>query len=170
MLRISKLTDYGIVLLAQFAQEEPGATRNAREMAEATALPAPVVSKMLKHLAQTGLLASHRGAKGGYALVRRPEKVSVAEIIEALEGPIALMECTAGPGHCEQEASCQVREPWQRINRAVESTLDRVTLADLASPGPAGLLHIDPGPRAGAAPTEGLSAAPAGSAGGGRRA
>ena len=140
-------------------------------MAEATTLPAPVVSKMLKHLAQSGLLASHRGAKGGYALARRPEAVSVAEIIEALEGPIALMECTAGPGHCEQESSCQLREPWQRINRAVESTLDRVTLADLATPGADGLLHIDPGPRpeAGTAAQE-LSTAPAGSAGGGRRA
>lgn len=134
MLRISKLTDYGIVLLAHFAGDEPGATHNAREMAEETALPLPVVSKMLKTLAGAELLESLRGSKGGYRLAREPAGVTVAEIIQALEGPIALMECTVGPGHCDQEASCPVSEPWQRINRAVQGTLARVTLAELARP------------------------------------
>ncbi len=133
MLRISKLTDYGIVLLVHFAREEDGTTMNAREMAEATELPLPVVSKMLKSLANTDLLASQRGARGGYQLTRDPAKVSVAEIIEALEGPIALMECAAGPGHCDQEVRCGLRTPWQRINRAVQNTLREVTLAELAS-------------------------------------
>jgi len=142
LLRISKLTDYGIVLLAHFAEQAPGATRNAREMAEATALPFPVVSKMLKTLAGAALLQSQRGSKGGYSLARRPQEVSVAEIIEALEGRIALMDCTAGPGHCEQESSCPVRDPWQRINRAIQETLERVTLAELVHPGPGGLLAL----------------------------
>jgi FeS assembly SUF system regulator len=132
MLRISKLTDYGIVLLAHFAGEAPGATHNAREMAEETALPLPVVSKMLKTLAGAELLESLRGSKGGYRLAREPGDVTVAEIIQALEGPIALMECAVGPGHCDQEPSCPVSEPWQRINRAVQSALERVTLAELA--------------------------------------
>lgn len=135
MLRISKLTDYGIVLLANFAQEGSGSTRNAREMAEATDLPFPVVSKMLKTLTAARLLESQRGARGGYSLTRQPEQVTVAEIIEALEGPIALMECTAGPGHCEKEPHCQVREPWVRINRAIHQTLERVTLDELVSSG-----------------------------------
>jgi FeS assembly SUF system regulator len=143
MLRISKLTDYGIVLLARFAAEESGATRTAREMAEATALPLPVASKMLKALAGAGLLQSQRGSKGGYALARRPERVSVASIIEALEGPIALMECSAGPGHCDQESGCPVSAPWQRINRAIQETLERVTLRDLVAPGGGGLLGIE---------------------------
>jgi FeS assembly SUF system regulator len=136
MLRISKLTDYGIVLLAHFAQEPPDASLNAREMAEATGLPAPVVSKMLKALSAAALLHSQRGAKGGYRLARAPSQVTVAEIVERLEGPIALMACSAGPGHCEQESVCQVRAPWQRINRAVQGALERVTLEDLARPGP----------------------------------
>lgn len=136
MLRISKLTDYGIVLLAHFAQEPPEATLNAREMAEATGLPAPVVSKMLKALSAAELLHSHRGAKGGYQLARSPAEVTVAEIVERLEGPIALMACSAGPGNCEQESVCQVRAPWLRINRAVHHALERVTLEDLARPGP----------------------------------
>lgn len=134
MLRISKLTDYGIVLLARFAAAPRDAQLSAREMAEASALPLPVVSKMLKELASAGLLESLRGAKGGYRLVRVPEAITVAEIVRALEGPIALMECTAGPGHCEQEARCTVQEPWHRINRAVNDALSRVTLADLARP------------------------------------
>jgi len=142
MLRISKLTDYGIVLLARFAKEPVGTTLTAREMSESTALPHPVVSKMLKTLAGAELLQSHRGAKGGYSLARDPERVTVADILEALEGPLALMECSAGPGHCEQESSCGVREPWQRINRSVQAALEAMTLAELAGPRAGGLLGI----------------------------
>jgi len=144
MLRIRKLTDYGIVLLARFAQEVGGGARSAREMAEATGLPAAAVSKMLKILAAAELLHSHRGAKGGYSLARPPEEVTVAEILELLEGPIALMECTEGPGHCHQESNCQVRAPWQRINHAIQGTLERVTLAELAAPASQGLIGIEP--------------------------
>jgi FeS assembly SUF system regulator len=134
MLRISKLTDYGIVLLATFAERPFGATCNARELALATHLPFPMVGKVLKTLAQAELLVSHRGAKGGYALARPSEAITVAEIIEALEGPIALMECSAGPGHCHQEATCRVRDPWQTIHGAIRSTLSRVTLGGLVGP------------------------------------
>ena len=142
MLRISKLTDYGIVLLARFAQVPPATTLNAREMSEETALPLPVVSKMLKTLAGADLLRSQRGAKGGYQLVRDPEHVNVAELLEALEGGVALMDCAAGPGHCDQEERCTVREPWQRINRAVLEALRDVTLAELVRPGPNPLIDI----------------------------
>jgi FeS assembly SUF system regulator len=151
VLRISKLTDYGIVLLARFASAPRDAQLSARGMAESTALPLPVVSKMLKELAGAGLLESLRGAKGGYRLARAPEAITVAEIVKALEGPITLMECTAGPGHCEVEARCTVSEPWHRINRAVHDALSRVTLADLARPiGGAPLLRVED---AGAAPS-----------------
>jgi FeS assembly SUF system regulator len=144
VLRISKLTDYGIVLLARFAAGPPDAQLSARGMAECTALPLPAVSKMLKQLAGAGLLESLRGAKGGYRLARAPEAITVAEIVHALEGPIALMECTAGPGHCEVEAHCTVSEPWHRINRAVHDALSQVTLAELARPmRGAPLLHVE---------------------------
>lgn len=143
MLRISKLTDYGIVLLTHFA-ESPDETHTARELAHAAGLPFPVVGKVLKILAQEGLLISHRGAKGGYTLARPPGEISVAEIIEALEGPIALMECSAGPGHCQKEATCRVRDPWQTIHGAVRSTLSRVTLGGLVRPpaDPRGQQHV----------------------------
>jgi FeS assembly SUF system regulator len=139
MLRISKLTDYGFVLLLTLAERPFGATSNARELAEATHLPFPMVGKVLKTLAQAELLVSHRGAKGGYALARPPEAITVAEIIQALEGPIALVECNAGPGHCEQERSCQVRDPWQRIHSTILTTLSHLTLRGLVGP----LLQVD---------------------------
>ena len=125
------LTDYGIVLLAHLAGERGGTTHNARELAGRSSLPLPVVSKILKTLTHEGLLVSHRGAKGGYGLARDAEEISVAEVIAALEGPIALTECTLGPGHCDQEVSCRTRLPWQRINLAISQALARVSLAEL---------------------------------------
>ena len=137
MLRISRLTDYGIVLLAHLAQNGNGSPHNARQLAEQSDLPLPAVSKILKTLTHEGLLVSQRGAKGGYGLARDAGDISVAEIIVALEGPIALTECTLGPGHCDQEVSCMTRLPWQRINLAVQEALARVSLAELVgSPGP----------------------------------
>jgi FeS assembly SUF system regulator len=133
MLRISRLTDYGIVLLAHLAGERGGTTHNARELAQRSSLPLPAVSKILKTLTHEGLLVSHRGVKGGYGLARDASDISVAEIIAALEGPIALTECTLGPGHCHQEISCMTRLPWQHVNRAIHDALSRVTLAELAS-------------------------------------
>ena len=134
MIRLSRITDYGIVLMVQLARSADDAARNARHLAAETALPLPIVSKVLKSLARQGLLTSQRGSKGGYTLARPPEDISVPEMITALEGPISLTACTVHPGACSQESSCDVREPWQRINAAVHSALTRITLADLAAP------------------------------------
>ena len=142
MIRLSRITDYGIVLMAHLAEGEPAAVHNAREVAAETQLPAPVVSKILKSLAREGLLVSHRGAKGGYSLARPPEEISVPEMITALEGPIGLTECTLHPGNCAQEASCHVREPWQRINQAVREALARISLADLTQNLPGSFLPL----------------------------
>jgi FeS assembly SUF system regulator len=134
MIRLSRITDYGIVLMAHLAACPQGAPHNARELAAETRLPLPVVSKVLKALARAGLLVSQRGSKGGYALARAAQGITVPQMISALEGPIGLTECAQHPGACPQEAGCHVRAPWQRISRAVQSTLDRITLADLVSP------------------------------------
>ena len=134
MIKLSRTTDYGIVLMAHLAEHEAGSVHNAREVAERTLLPAPMVSKILKSLARGGLLVSNRGSKGGYSLARPPHEITVPEMIAALEGPIGLTECTIHPGACRQEASCHVREPWQRINQVVRDALTRITLADLTSP------------------------------------
>ncbi len=134
MIRLSRVSDYGIVLMAHLAGCTDRAPHNAREAAADSGLPLPMVSKILKALAREGLLVSHRGAKGGYSLARPPEEISAADMITALEGPIGLTECTVHPGHCVQEPSCHVREPWQRINAVVRQALVDVTLADLARP------------------------------------
>ena len=135
MIRLSRISDYGIVLMTLLATRDEEPPTNAREVATEAELPLPVVSKILKSLAREGLLVSHRGAKGGYSLARAPQEISAAEMIAALDGPIGLTECTVHPGQCVQEASCHVREPWQRINDVVRRALSSVTLADLARPG-----------------------------------
>lgn len=131
MFRLSKITDYGIVLLAHLAKGDFTTTHNAREVASEVDLPLPVVAKVLKSLARRGILESHRGAKGGYSLARPPEAITVAEMIVALEGPVALTECTLESQLCPHEGSCAVRDPWQVINRVVREALMRVTLANL---------------------------------------
>jgi FeS assembly SUF system regulator len=154
---MSRITDYGIVLLTKLAADAaaaepvggtsappdsptsatPETIHNARELAARAGLPLPVVSKILKTLTRGGFLVSQRGARGGYALARRPEEISVASIIDALEGPIALTECGTEPqGACDRESRCAVRQPWQQINREVRKTLERVRLSDLTRPGP----------------------------------
>ncbi len=141
MIRMSKLTDYGIVLLAQLAERSGELPSTARDLAVSTHLPLPVVSKLLKALAREGILDSQRGARGGYRLARDPARLTVAEIIRLLEGPIALTECGADPGACSTEGACGVRAPWLRINDVIQRALERVTLAELCTaPAQAGTL------------------------------
>ena len=148
MIRLTRISDYGIVLMTQLAVRGEHEPRNARQVATAARLPLPVVRKILKVLTREGLLASHRGSKGGYSLARSPEQISAAEMISALDGPIGLTECAVHPGQCEQEPSCHVREPWKRINAVVHHALNSVTLAELARPALANAaLHADPIPR-----------------------
>lgn len=165
MFRLSKIADYGIVILAHLAQqpgqhpaERMGAgaapSMNARELAEHVDLPLPVVSKVLKTLTRAGVLESQRGAKGGYSLARRPDELSVADMITALDGPLAITQCNLGPSVCDLEQSCAVKSPWLVINRVVHNALASVTLADLTNPafaaqhaplaGLAGLVHDRP--------------------------
>ena len=134
MLRITKQTDYGIVLLSRMAAE-PERLFTAPDLAEEAHLPLPTVSKVLKLLARDGLLDSHRGAKGGYCLARPPKELTVAEIIGCLEGPIAMTECIDdSPGVCDQEGSCPVQGNWQIINEAIRQALERITLGQMARP------------------------------------
>ncbi len=129
MLRISKLTGYGVALMTEFAVAPAGGPLNARDLSERVRLPLPTVSKILKVLAREGLLVSHRGAKGGYTLARPPAEISVAGIIGALEGPIAITECLSGEaGACSQEPLCTIRGNWLLINQAVQDTLEKITL------------------------------------------
>jgi FeS assembly SUF system regulator len=130
MLRMTRLTDYAVALLAQFARS-PG-QHSAREMAGELRLPAPAVSKVLKTLARGGLLVTHRGVKGGFTLARQPSEISVGEVLRAFDGPMALTECSSQhAGACELEACCSVSGSWKRINRAVEDALDEISLTEM---------------------------------------
>lgn len=134
MLKLGKLTDYGIVLLT-YCAETPGQAYNARELASASKLPYPTVGKILKQLARAEILASIRGQTGGYRLARPAEEISVADIIAAIEGPIALTECsTENVLPCDIESACPVRSNWRRINHAVQSSLEQLSLAEMQRP------------------------------------
>ena len=134
MIRLSRLADYGVVLTS-FLARRPGGWLTATELSSATALPAPTVSKVLKLLAQDGILESHRGTKGGYALSRPAGDISVADIVNALDGPIALTECmVTESGSCGIEALCPTRVNWRTINDAITVALKSVTIADMATP------------------------------------
>ncbi len=152
MIRISRLTDYGIVLLTHMAAE-PDRVHNATEVAGEAHLPLPTVSKLLRLLTKEGLLESHRGVKGGYGLARAPEQISVGAIIRALEGPIAITTCTTdSPGDCEHESLCPVRGHWHLINLAIRQALDSITLADMAARPRPNWLPLAGAQRAAAAP------------------
>jgi len=131
MFRLSKITDYGIVLLAQLARAPEGEPRNARELALQAELPAPIVSKVLKLLAREHLLESQRGSRGGYSLALPANRISIATIVDALEGPVAITECARGPSFCSHEGTCAVRDPIHALNDVVRKALATVSLADL---------------------------------------
>jgi FeS assembly SUF system regulator len=139
MIRITKMTDYGILLLSRFATADNGAepkTRTVRDLATGAHLPEPTVGKLLKSLAKSGLLVSTRGVKGGYRLARPPRDITVAQIISAIDGPIAITDCaTTGTAHrCDLEGRCPVQTNWQKINVAIRDSLEQITLADMAVP------------------------------------
>ena len=130
VLRISRLTDYGTVVLAHLASDEAICV-SAAEVATATGIALPTVSKLLKELAKAGIVMSTRGAHGGYQLAREAGAISAADVIDALEGPVSITECSATDSHCDLEAVCNVGGAWQRINVAIRRALDEVSLADL---------------------------------------
>ena len=130
MLRLTKLTDYGILLLTHMAADD---TRlfASNDLSNATHIPSPTVSKVLQALLGAGLLESIRGAKGGYRLTRSADEVSVREIIDCFEGHIALTECNMDDGECEQLPFCATQNNWKRINEAVRDALDNISLKDM---------------------------------------
>ena len=133
MLKLSKLTDYATVILSHMAKDQQR-QHGAAEIAEATGIAAPTVSKILKILAKAHVLSSTRGVKGGYTLSREPARITVASVISALEGPIALTECTASHKSCDQAAGCRIQGNWHLINQRISQALESVTLADLIMP------------------------------------
>jgi FeS assembly SUF system regulator len=152
MLRISKLTDYATVILARLAVE-PEQRLTAAQIASDTYLAAPTVSKLLKQLHRHDLVHSTRGLRGGYRLARPAAAITAAQILDALEGPMALTECSGAESRCCIEPSCRVGRSWQRVNRAIRRSLQEITLLELAGL-PATVAAVPPIARVASTPTE----------------
>jgi FeS assembly SUF system regulator len=134
MLRISKLTDYGTLVLVHLARYDAGQLCPASDVATGTHLALPTVQKVLKTLANGGLVESARGAEGGYRLARSPEQITAAEILEVLEGPFAITECSEVNSSCELEHDCMVGGAWQKISKAIRGAMEEIRLSDLHNP------------------------------------
>jgi FeS assembly SUF system regulator len=137
MFRLSKLTDYAVVVLVRLARDDaravlPGAVQTSPGISVATGIPEPTVAKVLKAMAGKGLVTSSRGARGGYRLSRPLGSIPVAEVIEAIDGPIALTACVDGGG-CESQCLCPMRGRWDPVNAAIRTALGAITLADMES-------------------------------------
>jgi FeS assembly SUF system regulator len=134
LIRLSKLTDYAVVMLSHMAVRE-GQVYTGSRLAERSGVPEPTTAKILKLLARAGILVSQRGSNGGYGLARPAAAITVAEIIVALDGPIALTACVEGSAdHCDVERLCSMRGNWNKVNRAIRGALEDITLADMALP------------------------------------
>lgn len=131
MLRISKLADYAILVMVEMARD-PLTVMSAQALAERAGIELPTASKVLKLLGQAGVVQSFRGPSGGYCVQRPAAEISVADVISAIEGPIAMTECSIHEGLCSVEATCNARENWQKISRAVANALQDVSLAEMA--------------------------------------
>ena len=129
MIRITKIADYGFILLAHMANHDQDVLHNAKDLSATIGIPLPTVSKVLKILTQGGILKSHQGSKGGYSLVRPAEQIAAAEILEAVEGPLAITDCSSADG-CER--NCRVSPSWKKVNGTVIRALEELSLADMA--------------------------------------
>jgi FeS assembly SUF system regulator len=137
MIRITREADYGILLMTCLAQAD-GQSLSAAVLAQQRRLPLPMVSKILKTLARAGLLVSQRGVQGGYTLARTAAAISAADIIGALEGPIAITECSreSEDDCCSRQAHCEVSGHWPRINQAIYTALQSISLLEMSRPDP----------------------------------
>lgn len=140
MLRITRQTDYAILLLTFLSERSDDAPVTSRELSEWSRLSVPMVAKILTPLAKGGVVDSVRGAKGGYRLARPSSQITIADVIGILEGPIGMTACVAEPGTCEQEVLCPTKVNWERISHAVRGALDDIPLSEMTGPVPANLL------------------------------
>ncbi|KGM54501.1 Rrf2 family transcriptional regulator [Lysobacter daejeonensis GH1-9] len=141
MLRVTKLTDYATVVLTVLAAQSD-AVLSASELAERAGLEPPTVSKLLKPLAQAGLVEGFRGANGGYRLAHPADTITLFAIVEAMEGPLGMTECSVHEGNCGIEQQCGIRANWRRINDVVADALRAVTLAQMLQPPPPPDPHV----------------------------
>jgi Rrf2 family protein len=136
MLRLSKKADYALMAMKHLAvRGDRGSQRSssAREIAEQYDIPLELMAKVLQRLVRRGLLVSHQGTHGGYQLARGPLAITVADVIQAIEGPVTVTACSTDEGQCEQFSKCNVRDPLFRVRERILAALGDCTIAELAS-------------------------------------
>jgi len=134
MLRFSKKADYALIAMKHLAQKASGAqSSSAREIAEQYDIPIELMAKVLQRLVRTGLLVSTQGTRGGYALSRAARTISVADVIQAIDGPMTVTACSDGNNDCEQYSKCSVRDPLWQIRERIVAALDTVSLSEMAA-------------------------------------
>jgi Rrf2 family protein len=139
MLRLSKKADYALIAMKHLAlrgDADANASASAREIAEQYDIPIELLAKVLQRLVRRGLLASHQGTRGGYHLARLPAQISLADVIQAIYGPVTVTACSTDDGMCEQFAKCNVRDPLWRVRERILSALGECTIAELAADAP----------------------------------
>jgi Rrf2 family protein len=137
MLRLSKKADYALIAMKHLALRGDRGSSSAREIAEQYDIPIELMAKVLQRLVRRGLLASHQGTRGGYQLARGPAQISVADVIQAIEGPVTVTACsTDDGGQCEQFQKCNVRDPLWRVRERILTALGECTVAELAADPP----------------------------------
>ena len=132
MLRLSKKADYALLALRHMAAHAERPAHSARELAEAYDIPAELLAKVLQSLVRAGLLASHQGIHGGYGLSRSSDLISVADVIQAIDGPLTVTACSDTDHSCDQYAKCNIRDPLWRIKDRIISALSATSVTDLA--------------------------------------
>ncbi len=133
MLRLSKKADYALMAMKHLAQPSDRGSSSAREIAEQYDIPIELLAKVLQRLVRRRLLESHQGTRGGYQLARPAQQISVADVIQAIEGPVTVTACSSDDRSCEQFERCNVRDPLQRVRERILTALGECTIAELAS-------------------------------------
>jgi Rrf2 family protein len=133
MLRLSKKADYALIAMKHLAQKHRATSTSAREIAEQYDIPIELMAKVLQRLVRNRLLVSTQGTRGGYMLGRVSSSISVADVIEAIDGPFTVTACSTDKHDCEQYSKCSVRDPLWQIRERIAATLGTVTLADMAN-------------------------------------
>ena len=150
MLRLSKKADYALMAMKHLALHSDRGSLSAREIAEQYDIPIELMAKVLQRLVRRGLLASHQGTRGGYHLARQPGLISVADVIQAIDGPVTVTACSTEENQCEQYSKCNVRDPLWRLRERILAALGECTIAELAADAPVGapvraaVLHTHP--------------------------
>jgi Rrf2 family protein len=137
MLRLSKKADYALIAMKHLAMKRDVASTSAREIAEQYDIPIELMAKVLQRLVRTGLLTSHQGTRGGYTLSRPSTTITVANVIQAIDGPFTVTSCSTDNNSCEQYNKCSIRDPLWRIKERIVAALDTVSLAEMAAEGEA---------------------------------